>query len=1062
MNSLLTKFIRNSVFANIALVLILFAALLATKTMIRETWPEFRLDIAIVSVSCPGADPEEVEEGICRKIEDALIGVEGIKEVRTSSSEGGGTAVIELFEKADPIKTMNIIRNRIDSISTFPRDAERPVIEDLVLKDPVIMLSVGGALPPEHLKEWSNDIKDELQRMPELSQVAIMGDLPYEVSIEISEERLRALNLTFAEVAQAVQAGNLNYPCGTLRTIGQEWRLRMLERRYTAEEIGGIVVRAAADGPVITLNDIASVRDTFEDIPLICEVNGEPGIYIIISKTAEQDALHIAKIVHDWRNALSERLPEGAHVDVVYDLTEELSQRIDLLVRNGLSGLLLVFLMLWLFLDSRVSLWVSVGLVTGIGAGLVVLWTLGGTINMVSLFALIMVLGILVDDGIVIGEAIYTKRCNGTPGLRAAVEAVAEMGMPVIAAVATTIIAFVPLLFIGGIMGKFIRILPTVVIACLAASLIECLFILPAHLAHGRVAAPEAASLPRWRRWFTAIPNRTNALLIRFVERIYIPFIRRALNWSYVSLCALVSILLLTIGLVAGGFIKYEMFPEADGFVLTATVEFPGGTPLAVTEEAIRHIERAGERAAAGHLALDGGPIILSRPTLIGASMGETDAGDGPHVGSVQLILVDSSQRAVHSKELMIAWEKEIGRITGAENVTLEGISMGPAGAAIEIELKGRDMKELLASRDLLQEKLQTYEGVYQIRSDYRPGKDELRFRLKPEAHALGITPTDLATHLSAGYYGMEPLRLQRGRDEVRIKIRYPENERHSLADLDRILISTPDGASAPLSAIATIELTPGAATINRAQGLRRIVVSAKVDTTLANAEEIAADLAQNIFPALSRSFPSVHPAFAGEHKKTAESFNSLKVGFPLAIMGIYIIIAAMFRSYVQPLLILFTVPFGLIGSILGHLILGHDLSMMSMFGMIALAGVVVNDAIVLIEAFNENLARQMPFTEALIEACRSRFRAVFLTTITTIGGLAPLIMERSYQAQFIIPMAVAIAAGLLFATLLTLIILPNLLIILNDLRLIPHFIVHKKRLPREAVEPASRRYEEL
>ena len=1062
MKSLLTAFIRNTVFANILLVLILLAAFLASRSMIREAWPEFRLDIAIVSVPYPGADPEEVEEGICRKIEEALTGVEGVKEVRTTASEGAGVAVIELHERADAVKTMNAIRNRIDGISSFPKDSEKPIVEDLVIKDPVMLLAAGGALSPERLKEWANDLKDELQRLPDVNLVSIIGDLPYEISIDLSEERMRALGLTFDEVAQAVQAGNLNFPCGTLRTEGQELRLRMLERKYAAAEIGQIVVRANPDGSLVALNQIADVRDTFEDVPLICEINGRPGLYVVVQKGKDQDALRVAAAVRDWMRNVNARLPDGASLHLVYDLTEELDQRIDLLVRNGLTGLLLVFLLLWLFLDGRVSLWVSIGMVTGIGSGLVVLWMLGGTINMVSLFALIMVLGILVDDGIVVGEAIYTKRASGVPGLRAAVEAVAEMGLPVLAAVATTIVAFVPLLFIGGIMGKFIRILPTVVIACLAASLVECLFILPAHLAHGRAAASDASILPPWRRWLAAVPNRMNAALVAFVDRLYVPFIRRALDWSYVSLCALFTVLMLSIGLVMGGFVKYAMFPEGDGFVLTATVEFPGGTPLGVTEEACRHIERALDRATDGHFTRDGGSIVLSRQTLVGASMGETDSDNGPHVGSVQVVLADSAERRIHSKQLMIAWEKEIGRITGADNLRLEGISMDMPGAAIEIEILGRDMDVLLAAADSLQERLRAYAGAYQVRSSHRLGKDELRFRLKPEAHALGIAPADLARHLSGGYYGAEPLRLQRGRDEVKVKVRYPARERASLADLDRILIPTPAGAAVPLSAIADVEFARGSASISRMDGLRRIVVSAEVDGAVANAEEITADLEQSVFPALRDAHSGIHMQFSGEKKKSNESFNSLQVGFPLAVMGIYVVIAAMFRSYVQPFVILFTVPFGLIGAIFGHLLMGIELSMMSLFGMVALAGVVVNDAIVLIEAFNRNLAAGQPFMDALVEACRSRFRAIFLTTVTTVGGLAPIILERSFQAQFIIPMALSIAAGLVFATVLTLVIIPNLLVVLNDARLGLRRLARRPALSREAVEPATRRNEEF
>lgn len=1062
MKNLLAACIRNTVLANILLVLILSAAALATRYMVRESWPEFRLDMALVTVAYPGADPEEVEEAICRKMEDALSGVEGIKEIRTTASEGVGMAVLELYERADAQKTLNAIRNRIDSISTFPEEAEKPVIEDFETQEPVLMLAAGGDLDPVRLKEWANDLKDDLRRLPDIRRVSVIGDLPYEISIEVSEERLRELNLTFGEVAQAVRANNLNHPCGLLRTLGQEFRLRMLERKYTAEDIGRIVVRAYPDGRIVTLDRIADVKDVFEDVPLVCEVNGKPGVYLAIGKTPDQDALRVADAVQDWLKELNGRLPVGAGVHVVYDLTEELRQRIGLLVRNGLSGLLLVLVLLGLFLDTRVSFWVSIGMVTGLGAGLTFLWMLGGTLNMVSLFALIMVLGILVDDGIVVGEAIHERRVRGESGLHAAVNAVGEMGMPVVAAVTTTIVAFIPLLFIGGIMGKFIRILPTVVIACLTASLLECLFILPAHLAHGRISAPDPRTLPRWRRWAALLPAYTRAALPRFVDRFYLPTLRRILDKSYVSLCALLTLVLLVGGLLVGGFVQFVLFPESDGFVLTATVEFPDGTPLNVTEAAVRHIEKSLELVTSAPVTRHGKPIVKSHQTLVGFSFGETVSGSGSHVGSVQAVLVDSSERSIHSKPLMADWERAIGHIAGANVLRIEGLEMGPPGSDLEIEIKGRRMDELAAASSRLQEKLRSCKGVLQIRSDSAPGKEEIRFHLKPEAYALGFHSTDLASHLADGFFGAEPLTLQRGRDEVKVKVRYPDANRNSLAELEHILVRGASGAVAPLSSVADIEFAQGVSTIQRIDGLRRIVVSAEVDATQANAEELTASLSQTVFPELVREFPGISLGFSGEKKKSSESFESLKVGFPLAVLGIYIIIAAMFRSYVQPFVILFTVPFGLIGAVLGHLLMGLPLSMMSLFGMVALAGVVVNDAIVLIEAFNGNLALHMPFLDALLEACRSRFRAIFLTTVTTVGGLAPLILERSYQAQSMIPMALSIAAGLVFSTLLTLFILPSLLVILNDLRLGLHVLLHHATPARETVEPATRRKEEF
>ena len=1062
MNRLLLSFVRNSVLANLVLALLLAAAFFAVQRMVRESWPEFRLDLAVVSVPYPGADPEEVEEGVCRKIEEALEGVEGIRRIRTTASEGAGVAILELFERADSAKTLDAVRNRIDAVSTFPPDAEKPVIEDFELKEPVLMLAAGGDLGPAELKNWANDLKDDLLRLPDVRKVEVIGDLPFEISVDVSEERLRSLGISFDDVSRALRAGNLNHPCGDVRTDGQEFRLRLLERKYSAADVARIPVRAFPDGRVLSLGQIADVRDSIADVPLLCEINGKPGVYLVVGKTPDQDALRVASAVQNWMLDARRSLPPGADVHLVYDLTEELRQRIQLLVRNAASGLLLVFALLWLFLDARVALWVGVGMVSGIGAGIVLLWISGGTINMVSLFALVMVLGILVDDGIVLGEAIHVRLSRGVPGLRAAVDAVAEMGLPVVAAVATTVVAFVPLLFIGGIMGKFIRILPVVVISCLCASLVECLFILPAHLARGRATSANPANPRSWRRRLASIPAAASATLPRFVDRFYLPSLRRVLDCPGIALCSLFAVIFLVGGLLAGGFVQFEMFPEADGFVLSSTVEFPDGTPLAVSEEAVRRIEAALDRALAPHSSADGSPIERGRQTLVGAAFGDTLSDSGPHVGSVQVVLVDSSLRSIPSRQLLLDWEREIGPIPGAVNLSFEGMEDGPSGAALEIEIKGADFAVLADAADRLQSALRSYDGVCQIRSDLVPGKEEIRFRLKPEAPALGIQAADLAAHLSAGFFGDDALTLQRGRDEVKVVVRYPPSERRSLDGLRRILVRSSSGAAVPLSAVAHAEIVPGYSSIKRVDGLRRIVVSAEVDPARANAQAISAELERSVFPAIARDFPGARADFSGDSRETAESFDSLKVGFPLAVLGIYAVVAAMFRSYLQPLVILFTVPFGLVGAVLGHLLLGFKLSLMSMFGMVALAGVVVNDAIVLIEAFNDNLARRMPFLDALCDACRSRFRAIFLTTVTTVGGLAPLILERSYQAQSLIPMAISIAAGLVFATLLTLYAIPCLLLVLNRARLAVHFFRHRALPAPEAVEPAIHRHAEI
>ncbi|HSQ84258.1 MAG TPA: efflux RND transporter permease subunit, partial [Desulfobacterales bacterium] len=1054
MKRVIAAFARNTVFANIILVLIFMAGGIATMSMIRETFPEFSLDMITISVPYPGADPEEVEEGISRKIEEALEGLEGVKQYTSHSSENVGTTIIEVKEDYDVSDVLERVRSKVNAISSFPVDAEKPVITELMLKDPVMLLYFSAEMSERRIKEWSEIIKDEIQQLPEVSKVGIFGARDYEINIEISEERLREFGLTFNMVVDAIRRSSLNLSGGTIRTQGEEIRVRTMGRKYTGKALSSIVVLAKPEGEIITLDRVASINDGFTEDPIDAKINGTPSVVIMIYKTQEQDALVISKAVRQFISQKQQQLPAGSNIKILFDNTDMLRSRIDLLVRNGIYGLMIVFLMLWTFLNARLSFWVGMGIPISIAGALAILWTIGGTINMVSLFGMIMVLGIIVDDAIVVGEAIYFHRKQGKPPIRAAIDGVSEVGMPVIAAVVTTIVAFIPLFYVGGTMGKFIAILPAVVIACLVVSLLECFILLPAHLSHLPDPNENKNNLNPLTRRLEIIHRLTSSGMEWFVARIYTPFLSRVLYWRYISFFIAISILLLIIGIVKGGFLKFEVFPEVDGFIISSTVEFPNGTPPEVTKQAIEQIDSALVRLAEKTQTRSGDPLIEDRMSLVGQTL-EDMPRSGPHLGSVWAILLDSERRGIHSKDLMIQWEKEIGSIPGVKSLTFAGQQVGPPGAPIEVWLQGRDMKGILSAADDLMDRLRRFEGVFQVRSDFSPGKNEMRLELKPQARTLGLTVDDLARQIHAGYYGDEAVRLQRGKDDIRIKVRYTADERSRISDLERVRIRTRNGYEVPLMSVANISFAPGYSTIIRTDGMRRVAVSADVDSNKANANEIFSELSLNFFPQLKRRYPGVHVAFQGEQKKMRESLGSLFIGYPLAILGMFIIVATMFRSYAQPFIILFTVPFGIIGAVLGHLLLGYDLSIMSVFGMVALTGVVVNDAIVLIECVNNNIAEGMPFFDAILSGSARRFRAIFLTSITTVGGLAPLIMETDLQAKGLIPMAISIAAGIAFATVLTLVLVPSLLALLSDLRLLVHRLRFGFWPNRIDVEPA-------
>ncbi len=1057
MKRILTAFARNTVFANILLVLIFLGGGLSAAFMIRETFPEFSLDMITITVPYPGADPEEVEEGVSRKIEEALESIEGIKQYTTQSDENIGTARIEVKENYDVNAVLDKVRSEVDAISTFPVDAEKPIISELILRDIVDLIYLSGDMPERRLKEWAEGIKDALQQIPAISQVEIFGIRDYEISVEVSEERLRRFGLSFNRVADAIRRGNLNMAGGVIRTRGEEIRLRTVGRKYTGAELASLVVLARPQGEIITLDKVADIHDGFVQDPIFAAVNGEPAVLVMVYKTKEEDALKISKAVNTFVDEEQNQLPPGANIQVLYESTTMLRDRIDLLVKNGIIGLVIVLLLLWAFLDLRLSFWGGMGIPVSIAGALAILYSMGATINMISLFGLIMVLGIVVDDAIVVGESIYVHRKSGKPPLKAAVDGVMEVGMPVFAAVITTIVAFSPLLYVGGIMGKFIAIMPVVVIACLGMSLLECLFLLPAHLSH----LPDLNSDPRDKNLLARCYQRAQCLPGRWLEwlmqHIYAPVLQRALEWRYIAFCIAIAVLMITIGLIKGGVIKFEVFPELDGFIATANIEFPNGTPPEITQNSVKQVEDALLRLEKRMPTLSGEPLIENRLTLVGQTLSDMPQ-TGPNVGGVQAILLASEKRGIHSNKIMVEWEKEVGPIPGIKSLTFSGLAAGPPGAPIEIWIQGHAMDEILAAADELMARLRQFDGVYQIRSDFAPGKNEMRLELKPEARALGLTVNDLASQVHAGYFGEEALRLQRGRDDIRVRVRYTAEERSRLSNLDDVRIRTPNGLETPLYSVANVRFAPGYATITRTDGMRRVAVSAEVDNNKANANEIMDELNTRFFPKLQQRHPDLFIALQGEKKKMRESFGSLRIGFPLAILCMFVIIATIFRSYAQPFIILFTVPFGIIGGVAAHFLLGFDLSIMSIFGMVALAGVVVNDAIVLIERVNENIASGTPFLESIQNGGARRFRAIFLTSLSTIGGLMPLILETDMQARFLIPMALSIAGGVAFATVLTLVLVPSLLVILNDMRRLMVRFKKGEWMTREAVEPARER----
>jgi len=724
MKGLLTSFAHNTVFANIGLLFILLGGAIALYQLPRETFPDIELDMIRVSMVWPGADPEEVEEGISRRIEEAIDGLEGIREYHTVSGEHVALGLLEVEDGYDVRRIKEDVRNAIDTVATFPADAESPVIEEFIIRHRVMMISLTGPDASEKdLRKYAEQIKEEIRMLPEVTQVRVETNRPYEISIQVSEENLRKYGITFSQVAGIVKANSLNVPGGVIRTEGEEIRLRTVGRSYTGEDFSNTVVLARPDGQNITLGQIAEIKDGFAEETTIVRFNGQSAVNIRVLKTKEEDTITIDRAVMKYLKEKQRHLPEGITLKAWGRGTPRLESRILLLMRNGLQGLTLVFLLLWLFLDIRLAFWAGMGMPVSIMGAFMVMWYFGATINMMTLFGMITVLGIIVDDAIVVGEAIFFARKQGKPPLQAAVAGIVEIGMPVIAAVTTTIVAFVPLFFVAGTMGRLVIPLPLVVVSALTVSLLECLFMLPAHLSH--LPDPNAHTKGKniIQRLGLAFHRKTNMGLEAFISRVYTPFVGLTLRWRYVSLCVAILVLMLTKGIMDSGIVKFDNFPKMDGDNISAVIEFPSGTPLAVTEAAVVRMEEALKELASETKTGSGEPLVENIYSVVGSKFDDRGGMDtGSNFGSIRVDLLDMVRRDVHVDTLMPAWEKKIGMINGAIALTIQGGESGPGAQPIEVWLQGHNLDRLIAASDELKEHLATYAGVYQIQDDYRVG----------------------------------------------------------------------------------------------------------------------------------------------------------------------------------------------------------------------------------------------------------------------------------------------------------------------------------------------------
>lgn len=1038
MKSAIAWMTRRHVAANLLMMVFVAGGLIKGFNVKQEIFPEIALDKIKITVEYPGAAPEEIEEGIILKIEENISGIDGIKEISAAASEGLATVFAELNSDANSDRILQDIRSEVDRITTFPVEAEKPVIAKMLNLMEVISVVVYGDVTERTLRESAEMIREDLLESSAITQVELGGVRDYEIAIAIDETTLRKYALTLDQVAAIVRNASRDLPGGKIRTQGGEILLRTKERRYAAREYEAIIVLTDPDGRTIRLGDMATVTDTFEETDIFSRYNGKPAAMVKVFRTGDQSPITIAEIVQAYVDRTNPRLPGTIRLSAWNDTSEIFESRMNLLFKNARIGLLLVILVLGLFLEVHLSFWVMLGLPISFLGGIFALPFLDTSINMMSLFAFILVLGIVVDDAIVVGENIYEYRQKGLPYLDAAIKGAIEMGIPVTFSIFTTVAAFLPLAFVSGVMGKFIRDIPIVVIAILLVSLVESLFVLPAHLAHGKPPKPPKGPM----KWLAAIRTGFGTRLDAFAKGPYRRFLGICIRNRYSTAALGIAILFTTIGLVGGGIVKFSFMPEVEGDQITVSLRMPPGTPVSVTERLQDAIVTAGLATVEEVTAEQpdpGQPLLRSLYAIIGSTMahfGPAADGattDGSHISDIVLTLIPSEERRVKTVEVRERWRQKVGEIPGADSLTFV-TDLIQMGADIDVEASHKDFTVLEEVAKRLKAAIAAYPGVRDIEDSLITGKRELKLQLTPAARTLGITETDMARQVRGAFYGAEALRLQIGRNEVKVMVRYPEEDRRHLHTLSAFRIRTADGGEIPLSVAARIIESRGYSTIRRNDQKRVVNVTASVDIAKANSGDILRALKTETFPLLLRDYQGLKLSFGGEEEERQEVSASMREGFVLALVAIFALLAIPFNSYFQPLLIMFAIPFGIVGAIIGHLIMGYQLSMLSMFGVVALSGVVVNDSLLIIDKINTNRLTAPDLTDAVLDAGQRRLRPILLTSFTTFFGLFPMILETSVQAQFLIPMAISLGFGILFATLITLILIPSLYMILEDI----------------------------
>jgi len=1008
-------FARNDVAANLLMISIAALGIYSLISIITlEFFPQFESRQINVQVTLRGATPEDAELGLTTRVEESIKDLEGIKEYTSVSVEGGSSVAIEVEDGYDARALLDDVKSRVDSINTFPIDAERPVISLAQRRRAAITLTVSGDISELEMRELSEQIHQDILQLPTVTQADLVGVRNYEVAVELRQDRLREYNLSLTQVANAISQSSLDLSGGNISALGGDVLIRSKGQAYRQDDFDQIVIRGNADGTLLRLSDVATVTDGFEEKAVRTRSNGRIAAIVDVYSVGDQSVIAVADEVKAYVEQRGRTLSDNIELHYWNDRSDTIKKRINTLTSNAVQGGILVILLLSLFLRPAVAIWVFIGIPISFCGAWFLMPLLGVSMNMITLFAFIIVLGIVVDDAIVTGENVYSHLKKSDSGLSAAINGTKEVAVPVTFGVITTIVAFIPIMFMEGRRGPIFAQIPLIVIPVLLFSLIESKFVLPSHLKHISVGRDEKLNkLQRWQRGFADSFERA---VLKYYQPLLVVCLRNKLN----TILIFVSILVVIITAISTGHTRYTFFPRIPSETVSVSVTMPTGTPFAVTDAHMQRVLQAAQELQREYTDEDTGVSVISDILTRTGGFGGLS-----HLGRARFELTAAEKRSIDVSSLTLAkqWREKIGPIPGAESLAFRA-EFGRSRDPIDIALRSENLATLELLSTEIQQQLETYDGVFDINDSLSQGKEELRIDLKPEAHVLGITRSDVIRQVRQAFFGVEAQRIQRGRNDVRVMVRFPISERNSATYLNNMLISNGDNTQTPLSQIATLTPDTSPTEVRRVNGYRVVNVRADVEKNRVNMTVLSADLKQFLESAVAK-YPGVTYSIGGEQEEQSESTYSLLLGLGAVLFVIYCLLAIPFKSYIQPFIVILIIPFGVIGSMIGHWLMGVNLTIMSLLGMLALMGVLVNDSLVLVDYINKKCAAGMDVFEAVLNAGGARFRPVMLTSLTTFFGLLPLLFEKETQAQFLIPMAISLGFGIIFTTFVTLLLVP-------------------------------------